>query len=79
MKGKEAKDLLIADLNDKGQRTGEYTSLAEYQRMQKELPHDAAPILNVSANIYSQDYVKPERAASHYEDRSRRSQTVNSL
>nr|UVY99860.1 type IV secretion system single-stranded DNA binding protein VirE2 [Agrobacterium fabrum] len=36
------KDVIVADRNENGQRTGTYTSVAEYERLQLRLPPDAA-------------------------------------
>lgn len=79
------KQVLIADRNEKGQRTGTYTSALEYKRMMLKLPEDAAQMLGKPADEYSREFVRPEPATrpiydhrASYESRPR-GQTVNSL
>ncbi|MBF2712874.1 VirE2 family protein [Agrobacterium vitis] len=79
------KDVLIADRNEKSQRTGTYTSAAEYKRLMMKLPEDAAQLLGGPADKYSRDFVRPEPTSRpiidsrrSYESRPR-GQTENSL
>ncbi|QCJ00992.1 VirE2 family protein [Agrobacterium larrymoorei] len=79
------KDVLIADRNEDGHRTGTYTSVAEYERRMMTLPDDAAQLLHEATDKYSRTLVRPEPALPpisdsrrNYESRTR-SPTVNSL
>lgn len=70
-------ETLIADYNDKGQRTGTYTSAAEYQRLGKTLPDKAAADLGVSSDMYSKDFAKPQKYHPPiYDSRERSSNLV---
>lgn len=71
--------ILVADRNDIGQRTGTYTSLADYQHRQKELPEDAAAVLGHEPDIYSRGFQRPPGAARAIYDSRQHPQTVNSL
>ncbi|ACM39679.1 MULTISPECIES: type IV secretion system single-stranded DNA binding effector VirE2 [Rhizobium/Agrobacterium group] len=79
------KDVLISDRNEKGQRTGTYTSVAEYERLMMKLPDDAAQLLAVPTDKYSREFVRPEAALPPISDSRRgyesrpRGTTVNSL
>ncbi|CVI63660.1 VirE2 family protein (plasmid) [Agrobacterium leguminum] len=78
------KNVLIADRNEKNQRTGTYTIAAEYERKMMKLPDDAAQVLGKPANIYSRNFVRPESAARPIHDSrrtfgSRARHTVNGL
>ncbi|GAJ95556.1 type IV secretion system single-stranded DNA binding effector VirE2 [Rhizobium rhizogenes] len=79
------KDVLIADRNEKGQRTGTYTSVAEYERLMMKLPNDAAQLLAEPSDRYSRAFVRPEPALPPISDSRRsyesrpRGPTVNSL
>lgn len=67
------KHLLIANRNRDGHRTGNYTSAAEYQRKQQELPPDAASVLGYDPDKYSANFTAPGKAnrAIAYEPRVR--------
>ncbi|MGN7714861.1 type IV secretion system single-stranded DNA binding effector VirE2 [Agrobacterium radiobacter] len=79
------KDVIVADRNENGQRTGTYTSVAEYERLQLRLPADAAGVLGEATDKYSRDFVRPEPASRPISDSRRiyesrpRSQSVNSF
>ncbi|AAK90951.1 MULTISPECIES: type IV secretion system single-stranded DNA binding effector VirE2 [Rhizobium/Agrobacterium group] len=79
------KDVLIADRNEKGQRTGTYTNVVEYERLMMKLPSDAAQLLAEPSDRYSRAFVRPEPALPPISDSRRtyesrpRGPTVNSL
>lgn len=78
-------NVLIADRNEKGQRTGTYTSAAEYKRLLIKLPDDAAQLLGEPTDKYSRDFVRPDPVVRpivdsrrNYENRQR-GQSINGL
>lgn len=78
-------NVLIADRNEKGQRTGTYTSAAEYKRLLIKLPDDAAQLLREPTDKYSRDFVRPDPVVRpivdsrrNYENRQR-GQSINGL
>ena len=59
-------ELMIADRDNKGRRTGVERTLLGYQEGQLRLPDDAAAILELEPDVYSKD-----REKSRYDERSR--------
>ncbi|TQX83520.1 MULTISPECIES: VirE2 family protein [Rhizobium] len=79
------KHIFVADRNDKGQRTGNYTSLLEYKRQKQRLPDDAAQAISMNENTYSLGATRPEPALRPIRDSRRnleerpRGSSINSL
>ncbi len=60
--------IMIAGRGKYGERTGSQRTLSEYAAQKLRLPDDAAKVLDVEPNVYSQT---TEKTASLYENRSR--------